>query len=428
MHETGSGLLAIDTLMIIGVAEKILPGGEALMRADGQSVLVNNAVPGDVLELEMLGKRRGVLRADIVEVIEASDQRVQPPCPVAEACGGCALQFISSAQQTELKSIWVSHAFKALMDDTTDFSPVHADKIHHRRRLRWFVGHDVQGSFLGFYAPASHQLVRHAECMVATPQLNTVRQSIERHVDLAGVDSVQAVQLDDGMHLIFEADIRPDDVRLNTVEGMPLQCWWRDKNRITRPLHKPIQILHDVLPAGDMDVALVIGPDDFVQGQREGNRALIQQIQLWAGSANRIADLFCGIGNLSLPLAVATGAEVFGAELNPASVRAASANAKMLGLSSTFVAANLFEDFDQESYIGADVLILDPPRRGAKRICSHMAQLLPKKIIMVSCDVAAGARDGVLLRDQGYRLKALRALDLFPYAGHVEAMSLWVQA
>jgi len=130
---------------------------------------------------------------------------------------------------------------------------------------------------------------------------------------------------------------------------------------------------------------------------------------------------------LSLPLAAATGARVFGAELNAASVRAASRNAKALGIVSSFVVANLFESFDIEPYIGADVLILDPPRRGAKRICNQIPRLLPKKIIMVSCDVAAGAHDGALLQQHGYRLKALRALDMFPYAGHVEAMSLWEQ-
>ncbi|MFQ5345759.1 MAG: methyltransferase, partial [Mariprofundus sp.] len=190
---------------------------------------------------------------------------------------------------------------------------------------------------------------------------------------------------------------------------------------------KKSDMFHDVLPAGKTDIQLVIGPDDFVQGQAEGNRELITQIQTWAGSVNRISDMFCGIGNLSLPLAAATGATVFGAELNAASVRAATANAKALGVDSGFVVANLFESFDLEPYIGADVLILDPPRRGAKRLCNQISRLLPKKIIMVSCDVAAGARDGALLQQHGYRLKALRALDLFPYAGHVEAMSLWEQ-
>jgi len=106
-------------------------------------------------------------------------------------------------------------------------------------------------------------------------------------------------------------------------------------------------------------------------------------------------------------------------------VRAATANAKALGIRARFAQANLFEDFDLEAYIGADLMIIDPPRRGAKRICSSMTRLVPKKIIMVSCDPAAGARDGAILQQQGYRLKALQALDLFTYAGHVESLTMW---
>jgi len=414
--------------MMKGVAEKILPGGEALVRVDGKAVLVANAVPGDVLDLNITGKRRGVLRADIVRVVEASDQRVSPDCPVDGACGGCALQFISESKQMDVKSAWVADAFEVLIDHETEYLPVDEYERRYRRRVRWIVGNDDQGCFLGFYALASHRAVRHEHCMIATEALNAVRDWVERNVDLETVTSVQAVQLDDGVHIVLETEVCPDNIESAPVGGLPVQYWWRDKAGITRPLKKPILAFHDLLPSSNQDIRLRVGPDDFVQGQRQGNRELITQIQQWAGPVNRIADLFCGIGNLSLPLAVATGAEVFGAELNPASVRAASANAKALGVESQFVVANLFESFDKEPYIGADVLILDPPRRGAKRICHHIAQLLPKKIIMVSCDVAAGARDGALLRSQGYRLKALRALDLFPYAGHVEAMSLWVQA
>ncbi len=173
---------------------------------------------------------------------------------------------------------------------------------------------------------------------------------------------------------------------------------------------------------------MTVGPDDFVQGQIEGNNEMIAQIQHWCGSVHRIADLFCGIGNLSLPLAKATGAAVFGAELNATSVFAANANAKRLGVAAQFSQANLFEDFDMELFIGADVLILDAPRRGAKRICSNIMRLLPARIIMISCDPAAGARDGALLKQHGYTLAALRALDLFPFAGHVEVMSYWIKS
>jgi len=246
-------------------------------------------------------------------------------------------------------------------------------------------------------------------------------------VPLDDVTSVQALQLADGMHVILEREQMPEPVALNEVASLPLQWWWRDSRGITRPLQKPVIPFHDLLPAGKKDVALTVGPDGFVQGQLEGNRELIAQIQSWAGKPRRIADLFCGIGNLSLPLAAASGAEIFGAELNAASVRAATSNAKALNVKASFAEANLFEDFDIEPYIGADLMLLDPPRRGAKRICSQISRLLPGKIIMISCDSAAGARDGAILKQQGYRLKALRALDLFPGAGHVEAMSLWTR-
>jgi len=407
-------------------AEKILPGGETLVRVDGEAVLVANAVPGDMLKLRLSGKRRGVQRGEITEVVQPSGQRVNPPCPVAGQCGGCTLQFIPEQYQAAVKSDWVADAFNAMMDSRTQWIPVHASDERCRRRLRWFVGHDDQGYFLGFYAQASHRVVRHRDCMAITPELNALRHLMEQTINLGAMSSVQAVQLDNGIHMVLEADACPDSMEIDYA-ALPLQWWWRDEKHITRPLKKPVQSFHDVLPAGKTDIALTVGPDDFVQGQTVGNRELISQIQQWAGAVHRVADLFCGIGNLSLPLAAATGAHVYGAELNAASVRAASNNARQFGLHARFVVANLFESFDLEPYIGADVLILDPPRRGAKRVCNLMSRLLPKKIIMISCDAAAGARDGRLLQQQGYRLRALRALDLFPYAGHVEAMSLWVQ-
>jgi len=413
-------------------AGNMLPGGEVSVRVQDETILVSNAVPGDLLEIHVTDKRRGVLRGEISRIVEPSQDRVEAPCPVAALCGGCAMQSVSAEQQALVKSDWVSHAFKAVMETDTDFIAIKAGQQIYRRRVRWFVGLDDPGFFLGFYAPATHQPVRHTSCMAVTSELNTVRELIESNVSLEGVVSVQALQLHDGIHIILECNARPvvdiDELEGDELDGLSLQWWWRDENHITRPLKKPGRAFHDLLPAGESTIGLSVGPDDFVQGQHDGNQILIRQIQEWGGAVKRIADLFCGIGNLSLPLAAATGATVFGAELNAASVRAASANAKILKLDAQFEVANLFESFALESYIGADLLILDPPRRGAKRICNQISRLLPKKIIMVSCDPAAGARDGVLLKQQGYRLKALRVLDLFPYAGHVEAMSLWVKS
>jgi len=416
-----------DGSLIEGKAERLLPGGEAIVRSGETSVLVPNAVAGDLLTVQIRSRRRGAERGTITEIIQPSPQRVTAPCPVASSCGGCALQYLGCEDQAELKSEWVSHAFKPLLQSDTTWIPASSVGKHFRRRLRWVVGLDEQGAFLGYFAPASHQPVRHSNCMVVTAELNALHVLFENQLELGGLDSVQAVQLSDGIHIILEGqtcpDIHPEQMQLS----LPLQWWWRNEG-ITRPLHKPVQQFHDILPAGEQHIRMTVGPDDFVQGQVEGNIEMIAQIQQWCGPVHRIADLFCGIGNLSLPLAKATGATVFGAELNAASVSAAAANAKRLGITARFSQANLFEDFDMEPFIGADVLILDAPRRGAKRICSHIMHLLPATIIMISCDPAAGARDGALLKQHGYKLAALRALDLFPFAGHVEAMSLWIKS
>lgn len=426
---------------MIGTVEEILPGGEALVRVDGEVVLVRNGVPGDRLDLRETGRRRGVRRAAIIAILEASSQRIHAPCPIATRCGGCALQYIAQEDQAALKSAWVRNAFGALIDVDTIWTPA-GGGAHQRRRLRWFVGDDEAGAYLGFREPASHRVVRQTACMVAAEELNRLRVWLEAGIDLTAIDAVQCVALSDGIHVVLEAGSKPQITDVDTLAlPLPLQWWWRDREGVTRPQHRPVQRFHDQLPAGDVALLLQVGPDDFVQGEAAGNRQLVSQIQTWAGRVNRIVDLFCGIGNLSLPLAAASGASLFGAELNAASVRAANQNAEQLNVNGRFVQANLFErgcfegagggrghshSFSMEDFIGADLLLLDPPRRGAREICRQMGRLLPRKVIMISCDPASGARDGLILNEQGYRLKALRALDLFPGAGHVETMSLWL--
>ncbi|MFC1568045.1 methyltransferase, partial [Pseudomonadota bacterium] len=275
-------------------------------------------------------------------------------------------------------------------------------------------------------------VVRHHSCMTTTSELNRLRLQLESsaaEVCLGSYESVQALQVDDGIHLILEGALCPEafDIPCHELGSIPLQWWHRDENR-TIPLTKPANRFHDLLPAGDgVHISLQIGPDDFIQGQAEGNRQMIGQVIEWSRGARFVVDLFSGVGNLSLPVAKALKVKVLGAELNMASVRAANANAKRLGLDARYVQANLFEKFDVEPFAGADLLILDPPRRGAKKVCGMMGSLLPAKIIMVNCDVASGGRDGEVLQSFGYRLHTLKALDLFPYTGHIEAMSLWTR-
>ncbi|MDT8376390.1 MAG: 23S rRNA methyltransferase [Mariprofundaceae bacterium] len=402
------------------------------MRASDQLFLVANSVPGDLISFTPGRKRRGAARGRLVEVIEGAASRVLPPCPVAEQCGGCAMQYLHPDIHSEIKSGWVFDAFHPCQHENTVRVPAGPVSQHGRRRLRWYVGEDGKGCFLGFRAKTAHTVVRHDACMCATPALDTLRRQLEASavaISLSSFDSVQAVELDDGIHVILEGVPSLDEsaIPCHEINGLPLQ-WWHRSGEKTVPLSKPVQRFHDVLPAGDEgQIVLQIGPDDFVQGQVEGNREIVAQLLRWCEGAGFVVDLFSGTGNLSLPVASALAARVAGAELSQASVRAANANAGRLGVDASYLEANLFERFSIEPFAGADVLILDPPRRGAKNVCSMMGSLLPAKIIMVNCDAASGGRDGRILQSLGYRLHTLRALDLFPYTGHVEAMSLWVR-
>jgi len=417
---------------LTGDVKSLLPGGEALVRADGHSYLVANAVSGDHITFKQVGKRRGALRGELLSIIEKSPDRISSPCPIASQCGGCSMQFLNPLKHSEVKSAWVFDAFSSCRHLHATYLSSDPVSEAARRRIRWYVGHDEKGTFLGFRGKASHSVVRHELCICATPSLNRLRQELEGSTELVALDSyesVQAIELDDGIHLILEDGSFPGELDLpfHQIDGMSLQ-WWHRYEGVTRPLHKPIQSFHDRLPVEEgEDIALLVGPDDFIQGLAEGNRLMIKQILEWSKGSNFVVDLFSGIGNLSLPIAAAHGSRVVGAELNDASVRAANVNAKRLNLDARYIQSNLFESFSVEPLAGADLLILDPPRRGAKKVCSMMGRLLPAKIIMVNCDVASGGRDGEMLKSLGYRLHTLCALDLFPYTGHVEAMSLWVR-
>ncbi len=287
--------------------------------------------------------------------------------------------------------------------------------------MRWHVGHDDKGSYLGFRVHAGHQVIRQSDCPAVMPELVSLRRSIESRIP-DGVKSVQVTVLHDGVHLVWESE-QP----VEPLDGLGVNQWWRRGSR-SRPLGG-VRTLHDCVPAGGQRILLAIGPDAFVQGEGIGNVELVSQIQAWLPDDCRlIADLFCGAGNLSLPAAVAKKAEVVGAEINGGSLRDAAYNARRLNVQARFLEADLFGDFKSEPFAGADVMIIDPPRKGCRQVCRMLPRMMPRRVILVSCDSASAGRDAALLHEAGYRLHAVRALDLFPWSGHVEAMSLWLPA
>ncbi len=412
---------------------ELIPGGWGAVRDRDEVVLVPDVLPGELVRFRRERRRRGAWHGRCVEILEASPDRCPPPCPAAGQCGGCMLQHLSRNAQAECKSGWVKTAFRELMGKDCLWLPADSPLAKSRRRVRWHVRNEGGRAVLGFRARFSHRVVASPECPVLDPALEELARALPGWLSLTSVASVQAVRLADGIHLVLEAPCRPEAERAlpRSIHGLWINWWWRREQQ-SRPLDTrrfPIRTLHDEIriedEGGETRLMLEVGPDDFVQGQEAGNRALVSLLARWAGRPSRIVDLFCGIGNLGIPLAARFGAALVGAELHAASVQRARRNAGACSVAGEFHALDLFRPFNAEPFAGADLLILDPPRRGARLVCSQMARMLPSRILMVSCDPASGARDGALLRAAGYRLTGLAALDLFPWAGHVEAVSRW---
>jgi len=418
-----------------GLVATTLPGGEGVVRLDSGDVFVSNVVTGDVIRFKTGKKRRGVLHGELLEVLKPSPFRVRPPCAVADMCGGCALQATSLTKQAALKTAWGYDAFKSFITEQTETSQLspQTETFAGRRRVRWFVDHSTGHLKLGFHKQYSHQTIHSSKCVAITAKLDALRQQVEVLLPSLprSIQSIQAVELSNGIHLILESEhAKPENINPANLEH--IQWWWRklETPSIT-PLQRPTYPLFDVIdlnPYVDASISIQIGPNDFIQGHQQGNQTLISHILAWTQGQQRIVDLFSGCGNLSLPIAAAFGATVLGAELNMSSVIAANQNAKRLKLDANYETLDLFGEFTIEPYIGADTLILDPPRKGAKNICKRIGQFFPKQIIMVNCDPAAGARDAKALQQSGFTLKALVPLDLFPHTGHVEVLSLWQPA
>lgn len=419
------------TIVLDGSVEMLLSGGLGRISSAYGAVLLPQVVAGDVVRCELVEKKRGVWHGKVLEVLQPSPQRCSAPCPMADVCGGCALQMVESSSQSSIKSAWVRQSFAKMWREDTAWMPIVTDRESRRRRVRWHI--NATGA-IGFHARNSNTLITIAHCPVLTAPLNALLSlwtKLQQQLLAASLPmptSLYAVQVDNGIHAVLEYAVLPDTKpslldQVLTANDTPLQWWWRDHHGC-RALHKPLLHLQDIVPAGEYDLLLDVGPDDFVQADMVGNQLMVHQIQQWCKGKKRVVDLFCGIGNLSLPLAV-LGAEIRGFEMNPASVRAANATAKRLKLQARYAQADLMGRTDIEGMVGADCLILDPPRKGAKRICQQMHRLLPCSIIMIHCDPASAARDASIVHDQGFHLVAVRALDLFPFSGHVESMSYW---
>lgn len=423
--------------------------GRGVARIDGKVYFVDGALPGEEVRFRVTGKRRGHGLGATETVIVSSPERVQPPCPHFGVCGGCSLQHLSDDAQIRFKAQGLKESLARLGDVAPEIeqAPITGPRRHYRRKARLGIRYVPKkgGVLLGFRERRSSYITPLAEChtldarvVQMLPTLRDLVASLSVHQRLPQIEVACGDDVDD-VALVFR-HLEPlnstDCDQIDRYAGAHrVRCYLQPGGLDT------VRSLDGQAPSpltyrlDDGAVAIRFEPTDFVQVNGEINRRMVDNvISLLAPASNdRVLDLFCGVGNFSLPIA-RRAASVFGVEGDAALVNRARDNAKHNDLpNATFETA----DLSDPDTVGARIAsakpfnkwLLDPPRSGAIELVKAIPQKAsPERIVYVSCNPSTLARDAnVLCHVKGYRLERAGIIDMFPNTAHVESVALFVR-
>ncbi|HBN8233983.1 TPA: 23S rRNA (uracil(1939)-C(5))-methyltransferase RlmD [Pseudomonas aeruginosa] len=416
--------------------ERLAHDGRGIAHEAGMTWFVSGGLPGEELEARVLGARSKVVEARSERLFGSSELRRREPCSVAGRCGGCTLQHLGHAEQLALKQRTLQEQLQrfAGMEPEEWAPPLVGPEFGYRRRARIAVRWEPKSRRLevGFRASSSQEIVAFDECLVLVPALQTIAQALPAL--LRGFCKPEAIGHVELFHGTASALLLRHTVALAVEDRRRLedfcaehqaQLWLQGADE-PRPVEPAAELGYAL---DDWKLTLAYRPGDFVQVNAPVNRLMVRQALEWLapGAEERVLDLFCGLGNFSLPLARQV-AQVVGVEGVAAMVGRASANALANGLDNAhFFQADLSKALAEAPWAaqGFTAVLLDPPRDGALEAVRGMSSLGARRVVYVSCNPATLARDAGEMARQGYRLKRAGILDMFPQTAHVEAMALF---
>lgn len=415
----------------------------------GKVVFVDGALPGELVEFSTYKKKASWEAATMSNLLRESSQRVEPKCEFFGTCGGCSMQHLDANAQVAMKqrvledNLW--HIGKVKADIM--MRPIIGPTWGYRYRARLSVRHVVKkGTVLvGFHEKKSRYVANMETCEILPAHVSAMLMPLRGLVaSLSIVEELPQIELAIGegvtaMVLRIMAPLSKDDeVRLKEfADQYQVQWWLQTKGPETAEPYYPAKSdLHYLLP--EFGVKMPFKPTDFTQVNHHINRVLVARaLRLLDVQKNeRIADLFCGLGNFTLPIAT-LAAEVVGIEGSDALTERALENARYNGLDkkTSFSTRNLFEVTAQDFVrLGKfDRFLIDPPRDGAMAVCQALIDLggiapvlKPKRLVYVSCSPSTLARDaGMLVNQAGYKLSAAGVVNMFPHTSHVESMAVF---
>lgn len=433
--------------MPIAVIESLDHEGRGVARVGGKAVFVDGALPGETVEYTVHRSRPTYEQAEATRIIHPSAQRVPPRCRHFGTCGGCSMQHVDPVAQAAVKQRVLEDALRHIgkLKAEIIYPAIHGPAWGYRYRARIGVRLVPKkgGVLIGFHERRSSYIADMQSCDVLPPHVSAMLPRL--HELVAGLsipDRLPQIEIAVSAAvtvMVFRnllAFTAADVARLAAfADAEGVQVWQQPGGPETaQPLHpKNGPGLSYTLP--EFNVTMDFLPTDFTQVNVDINRLLIRRsMQLLAPqSGERIADLFCGLGNFSLPIA-RSGATVIGVEGSDSLVGRALDNARRNGLAdrTEFHAANLFEATeDSLAALGrVDKLLIDPPREGAIAVVKALtAQQQPPRIVYVSCNPSTLARDAaVLVHEKGYVLRGAGIANMFPQTSHVESIALFERA
>jgi 23S rRNA (uracil1939-C5)-methyltransferase len=415
--------------------------GHGVARLDGKAVFVTDALPGERVVLRRVRRHRNFDEAVLESVLVPSPDRVEPPCPHYGTCGGCALQHLGPAAQLAFKQgqLFENLARLGGVEPERALEPLTGPSWGYRRRARLGIKHVPRKGrvVVGFRERAAPYVADLHECRVLAPPLGALIDPLAELVGglsiAARLPQAEAAVAENGCALVLrvldppsEADLgrlrefeRTQGVRLYLQPGGPATV---------APLTPGREPLRYSLP--EFGVTLEFEPSDFIQVNAVLNEAMVGRAValLDPRPGERVLDLFCGLGNFSLPLS-RRGSEVVGVEGDAGLVGRAQRNAARQGIGNvTYVTADLAAPAADAPWAARayERVLLDPPRAGAREVLPVVAGCGAGRVVYISCHPGSLARDGgILVRDHGFRLVAAGVMDMFPHTAHVEAMAVF---
>ncbi len=407
------------------VVDGFTHGGEGVVRIEGKAVFVPGTIPGETVRVRVVDDRRNWARAELVEVVEASPDRVEPPCPYVPECGGCDLQHVTPEAQRRLKHRVVVEQLERLgklVDPPVDPCRSVGPDTGYRTHARFHAADDGR---LGFHRAGSHDVVPIDTCLILAPTAQHVRDVVGDHTGAAEVQ----VRGHDGTGAAT-AVLHPDPDAALQMPGSHDEPVEPDIV-LAQPGGETMAFRGDGVLADEVaGFTFRFDSSSFFQVSPQGAQAIVDEVLAAAGDvAGTVAwDLYAGVGLLSLSLARA-GADVVAVEGHQTSVEWLTTNAEDHGLTERVrTVAEDVADFVADDHGEApDVVVLDPPRTGAgPGVCERLAALRPGVIVYVACDPAALARDAKVLAEHGFTMRRAVPLDLFPMTHHVEVVATFV--